>query len=629
MRVCLVAPGPEGSAEANRSVARLAELLGRRHEVALVEPGEPSEEVRALTFSCAAHRRAALTMESIRRRYGSRGPDYLELPDCEPLGFVALQARRVGDPLLERTLVGIRAGAGVELRALHDGVLSQVQQMRTAELERQQLLLADRLIWPGGDILGLHQRYYGAEELPRPLRIGAPLALEPQVSPPPRRAAGQPLRILYLGDLQRHRGVLDLVEACRSLSSDGWKLTLAGADTLTATMGQSVRRSLEAMAGGDPRIQVEDEIPPAQWGGRLAESDLVAVPSRVEGWSEIAVEAMRAAVPVLATPVGGLVELVADGINGWLADGIGSEPLRRKIAELLDDTEAAARLPSSGEIRARTERLADSEEILDAYEQIAEAVPEREGKLLPRDPETPLVTAIVPYFGTPDFVAESVRSLLAQTHRKLEVLIVNDGSFAAADAVLGVLAEDPRVTVVTQLNAGEAAARNLGAILARGEYVVMLDADNMLEPEFVARALRAFRAEHELAYVTCWLRMIDRDGCELPAGHGYAPLGNGVVWDDARNWDGDSIAMFPRRIFTELGFCYGPEGSMHADWELYRWLRSEGRIGTVIPERLARYRVVSGSLLRAHGAELQEWGWNEGRDRNRARRVRWIAKQPG
>jgi hypothetical protein len=157
----------------------------------------------------------------------------------------------------------------------------------------------------------------------------------------------------------------------------------------------------------------------------------------------------------------------------------------------------------------------------------------------------------------------------------------------------------------------------------------MLDADNLLEPGFVSRALRAFRTDHELAYVTCWLRMIDRDGGELPAGHGYAPLGNGVVWDDERNWDGDSLAMFPRRIFTELGFCYGPEGSMHADWELYRWMRSEGRIGTVIPARLARYRLVPGSLLRAHGAELQEWGWKEGRDRNTARRVRWIANQPG
>jgi glycogen(starch) synthase len=629
MKVCLVAPGPGGQAAANHSVALLAELLGRRHEVAVVEPAEPSEEVSALTFSCEAHRRAALTMESIRRHYGQAGPDYLELPDCEPLGFVALQARRVGDPLLERTLVGIRAGAGVELRALHDAMLKQVELTRGAELERQQLLLADLLIWPGGDILGLYQRYYGDEALPQPLRIGAPVALGPEPAPPSPQAAGQPLRILYLGDLQRYRGVLDLVEACRSLPSEGWELTLAGADTLTATMGQSVRLSLEAMAGGDPRVRVEDEIPPAQWAGRLGETDLVVVPSRVEGWSEAAVAAMRAGVPVLATPVGGLAELVADGVSGWLTEGIGPELLRRKLAALVDDPGAPARLRSTGAIRARLERLAEPEAILDAYEGIAAAVSERRGTLLPSDLETPLVTAIVPYFGASEFVAEAVGSLLAQTHRKLEVLIVNDGSFAAADAVLDLLAENPRVTVVTQPNAGESAARNLGAILARGEYLVMLDADNLLEPEFVTRALRAFRVDHELAYVTCWLRMIDRDGGELPAEHGYAPLGNGVVWDDARNWDGDTIAMFPRRIFSELGFCYGPEGSMHSDWELYRWLRSEGRIGTVIPERLARYRVLPGSLLRAHGAELQQWGWNESRDRNAARRVRWIAKQPG
>jgi glycosyltransferase involved in cell wall biosynthesis len=629
VKVCLVSPGPEGSAETSRAVALLAELLGRGHEVAVVEPGEPSEEVRALTFACEAHRRSAATMEAIRRRYGATGPDYLELPDREPLGFVALQARRGGEPLLERTLVGVRAGAGAELRALHDTVLSETEQTRAAELEREQLRRADRLIWPGGDVLGLYQRYYGGEALPPALRIGLPIVLGPEPSPPPARALGEPLRILCLGDLWRHRGPLDLLAACRSQSADGWELTLAGRDTPTATMGQSVRASLEAMAGGDPRVRFEDEIPVADRRRRLGEFDLVALPARVEGWSEPAVEAMGAGVPVLATPVGGLVELVADGVTGWLADGIGPDPLRRRLARLLEQPDAVERMRRSGAIRSRLARLADPEPILDAYERIAAAATERAGRLLPRDPETPLVTAIVPYFGASEFIAEAVGSLLGQTHRRLEVLIVNDGSFDPADAVLDQLATDPRVTVVTQPNEGESAARNLGAALARGEYLVMLDADNLLEPHFVARALRAFGADPQLAYVTCWLRMIDRDGVEMPAGHGYAPLGNGVVEDDARNWDGDTIAMFPRRLFVELGYGYGPEGSMHSDWELYRWLRSEGQIGTVIPERLARYRVLPDSLLRAHGAELRQRGWNESRDRNRARRVRWIANRPG
>jgi len=208
------------------------------------------------------------------------------------------------------------------------------------------------------------------------------------------------------------------------------------------------------------------------------------------------------------------------------------------------------------------------------------------------------------------------------------VLIVNDGSFRAEDEVLEQLAENPRVTVVTQPNSGEATARNLAAVLARGEYLIMLDSDNVLLPRFAERALAAFAHDPELAYATCWLRMTDEAGEPLQPSYGYAALGNGVDSDDQRNWDGDTLAMLPRRLFTELGYCYGPGGSMHSDWELYRWLRRDDRFGVVLPECLAHYRVRASSLLRGHGQELQEWGWNESRDRNRQREMQWVGTRP-
>lgn len=75
----------------------------------------------------------------------------------------------------------------------------------------------------------------------------------------------------------------------------------------------------------------------------------------------------------------------------------------------------------------------------------------------------------------------------------------------------------------------------------------------------------------------------------------------------------------PRRLFTELGFSYG--AAFHTDWELYRWLRLEDRYGVVLPESLARYRVLPTSLTRSHGADLHDWAWNESRDRNLQRRI--------
>ena len=130
-------------------------------------------------------------------------------------------------------------------------------------------------------------------------------------------------------------------------------------------------------------------------------------------------------------------------------------------------------------------------------------------------------------------------------------------------AAATILVVDPRVSVITQLNQGESAARNLGTRVARGDFVVMLDADNMLEPEFVARALAIFGREPDLAYVTCWLGFIDTDS--KPMNARYAPLGNSVLHEDSAKWDGDTIAALPRRLFSELGYGFDSNSVIQCD----------------------------------------------------------------
>jgi glycogen synthase len=279
--------------------------------------------------------------------------------------------------------------------------------------------------------------------------------------------------------------------------------------------------------------------------------------------------------------------------------------------------------------RARAQLLDDPEAVLEGYEQLLGAGRRRAGAAAsPSVTPQPLVTAVVPYFRAAEHVEEAVASVLGQTHGRLEVIVVNDGSFEQADEVLSDL-DGPGVRVVTTINEGETAARNLGATLARGEYVLMLDSDNVLEPEFVERALAVYRREPDLAYVSCWLRFIAPDGSPHDDPSGYAPVGNRVVRDDVENWDGDTLALLPRRLFTEQGYGFDASALIYSDWELYRWLREDGRFGTVIPEPLARYRVLPGSLQRSHGMGMRRRGWDEARGRRSLRRFRWTAGAPG
>lgn len=652
MKICLVSSEHSPWGGIGHSLWALAATLGSRHEVTLVEawgsddrrprrtapPGvrqafaEPSPDLQRMAFSCDAHRRSAAVLETIERAYGDCGPDYLEVPDYLGHGLVPLQARKAGHPLLRDTLFGVRASATAELVSLHEGTLYQPGIELVAALEREQLRLADRLLWRGGDTLSLYRRYYSDIDLPEAVRVPPPLDRPP--SPPVSRARDldRPLEILFVGRLQRIKGALDLVEACLGLEADDWRLTMIGADTATAPAGQSVVLTIEAMCGDDPRINIEGPLPHEELQERWAEYDLLVAPSTLEIWGNVTVEAMRAGLPVLTTPVGGPAEIVEHGVTGWHTEGLGAGAIRQALNRLLANRDEVERVRASGAVYERFLRLTDPELVLEGYDRLLNpagspfSAQRRRGRA-----DRELVTGVVPYHRSSAYVEEAVGSLLGQSHRNLEVLIVNDGSFEEEDDVLDRLASDPRVEVVTQLNGGEPSARNLGACLARGEYVAMLDADNVLEEDFVSLALETLRSDPALSYVTCWLRFIAPDGSDLESG-GYAPLGNRVVGADSSesaesdNWDGDAIALFPRRIFAELGYRYEAAAGMQSDWELYRHLREDGRFGAVIPGLLAKYRVRPDSLSRTYEPALYQRTWRESRTRRRKRSTRWTAE---
>jgi glycosyltransferase involved in cell wall biosynthesis len=595
----------------------LVPIPGVREEIA------DSGPLQSVAFSCENHQRSAAVLEAIERVYGSAGPDYLEFADYHGHGLVPLQARRAGHELLSETLIGVKLCGTAELVSLHDGAAS-VETRFASAMEREQFRLADRTIWRGGDTLDLYRRYYSDLAFPEAVQIRPPLEIPEDAPTPVARDPGRPLRLLFVGRLQHFKGAIDLAEACMSLPLDDWELTMIGADTRTAPLGGSVRETIEAASGEDPRIRFEEPLSHDELQRRWDSHDLLVIPSRFEVWSNVAIEAMRAGLPILATPAGGPAEIVKPGVTGWHSEGLGAAPLCRALAWLLEHRDEVERVRASGAIVERVRRLTDPEEVLASYERMFNGGNGPRPRVRAGADRT-RVTVVMPYYQAATYVKEAVDSALAQTHPNLDVLIVNDGSFEPEDDVLERIASSPRVAVVTQTNRGETAARNLGVRLAGGEFVVMLDDDNLLEPEFVARALAIFRREPGLAYVTSWLSYIEADGSPMTGPSAYAPLGNSVLAEDTANWDGDTLALLPRSLFSELGYGYEEAATMQSDWELYRRLREDGRFGAVIPERLGRYRVRDGSLTKSYSEAIHALSWEEARMRRVLHSTRWVA----
>ncbi|MGB3294833.1 MAG: glycosyltransferase family 2 protein, partial [Phormidesmis sp.] len=104
------------------------------------------------------------------------------------------------------------------------------------------------------------------------------------------------------------------------------------------------------------------------------------------------------------------------------------------------------------------------------------------------DDALPLVSVIVPTYNAEAFIAKTLASVLAQTYRHLEVLVVDDGSSDRTPSIVKAMAEQyPRITLLQQPNGGVAIARNAGIKKAQGEFIAPIDADDLWHPEMIEK----------------------------------------------------------------------------------------------------------------------------------------------
>jgi len=108
----------------------------------------------------------------------------------------------------------------------------------------------------------------------------------------------------------------------------------------------------------------------------------------------------------------------------------------------------------------------------------------------------PLVSILIPAYNAEAWISHTVRSALAQTWQRKEIIVVDDGSTDRTAEIVQRMRE-PSVTVVSKKNEGAAATRNYALKLSRGDYIQWLDADDLLAPDKIERQLGALRGNHD------------------------------------------------------------------------------------------------------------------------------------
>ncbi|WP_181708669.1 glycosyltransferase [Chthonobacter rhizosphaerae] len=210
---------------------------------------------------------------------------------------------------------------------------------------------------------------------------------------------------------------------------------------------------------------------------------------------------------------------------------------------------------------------------------------------------TASVTFIVPAYNAAATFRRTWESLCAQSVADWTAIVVNDGSTdGTAFLVREIAATDPRLLLVEQGNAGAAAARNYAVSLASTPFLVFLDADDWVAPEFLSVLLPKAIAGGGAVIPFCGYRRVTPDGRELP--EMPAPDLDG---DRALTAFADHCALaihsavVPREAYLAIGGMRS-DRSICEDWEMWLRLAARGLRFQRLDRILSFYRVSEGSL---------------------------------
>lgn len=179
---------------------------------------------------------------------------------------------------------------------------------------------------------------------------------------------------------------------------------------------------------------------------------------------------------------------------------------------------------------------------------------------------TAKVSVIIPCYRQSHLLADAIKSVLQQTHKHYEVLVVDDGS---PDNVVEVAMCYPNIRIVRQRNQGLAAARNSGFRHSNGEFLVFLDADDRLTPECLSIGLEEFTAHPDCAMISGHWRYIRMDGAREDD-FAQRPLeGEPYLTLLERNYVGMNAAVMIRRGAFEAVGGFDISLASCEDYELY------------------------------------------------------------
>ena len=205
----------------------------------------------------------------------------------------------------------------------------------------------------------------------------------------------------------------------------------------------------------------------------------------------------------------------------------------------------------------------------------------------------PAVSVVIPCYHQAEYLAGAVESVVAQTFRDWEIVIVDDGSTDATAAVATDLIarhRPHRMRLVRQANQGLPGARNSGIAASLGRYILPLDADDMLMPQMLEKTAG----------------LLDSDPATAIAYTDYLLFGSAAGYVTTRTWTMDELSfgnplgnssLFRREVWLAVGGYNTNMRGGYEDWDFWIAAAERGFRARKIAEPLFRYRIKPSSMI--------------------------------
>lgn len=554
-------------------------------------------------------------------KYGK--PDVIETADGFGIGYIAIQKRICLDPFFKDIPIVTTAHTPTYMiDRLNEQSIYRLPNYWHQLMEKFCIAAPDFLVSPSQALLDRLKDEIAGELPPHKViynpyqsQFSSPKALESVGTHPERDHFFVASRLTYWKGAEH---IVNIFHYLWEKNLTDAKLVIYGDDTpyeavglsmsefLTKKFGRYIEAGLLELAGKQPREKIN----------KRAQSAYAQIhPSLFDNFPYSVLESMDAGNVTIVHNQGGHNELIQHGKNALVIDVRNpesasdiilkaialSESERLEIAKAAHDT-----------VRKKCSYEVFYEQKTALFSSLIKA--QAETRIFPFTKEIPntisderdigehgLLSIVIPYFNMAEFIDETLNSVMNSDYNAIEVILIDDGSTdpASIEKLKEIEKRQDKfpIKIIRTENQGVAKARNTGVQHAGGQFLALLDADDLVLPEYYLRAINILERYDNVGFVGCWNEDFSDESGETiriwPTFNTEPPM---QLIFNSTNCQG---LVYWRGAFERAG-QHDPELRMFLDdWESTIGLMAAGYHGVMIPNALFRYRIRNSSIFRS------------------------------